>query len=175
MLNLNQHLKKNFLSTAFLKNLLQNWCLILQFTIWGTFPLAIILPAKPPNSCMQQVPHFYPIVSMAQYLYVYPTICVCVHPKGSRTTRDSSFRISNFLSLLSEFVKLPQYAVWSTQSLSKSEGLTSHWRWWVFQCAGDILVPLHYHCTPYLVTITQLLKGNNTFFVDMTLLLEWFS
>lgn len=45
----------------------------------------------------------------------------------------------------------------------------------MFQCAGDLLVPLHYHCTPYLVTITQRLKGNNTLLVNMTLLLEWFS
>lgn len=177
LLNLNKHFSKNFTSATFLKNLLLNQCLILLFTICGTFFPCINSASKTPKQLYaeQQVPHFYP---------VYDTISICLShslcmwPSQRLMKKQLETAVSAFPNSIPWSLNVSNYhnMLAAEHNLqSKPEGLNSHWRWWVFQCAGDILVPLHYYRTPYLVTITQLLKGNNILFVNTTLLLEWFS
>lgn len=62
LLNLNKRFSKDFPSTAFLKNLLQNQCLILSFTMWHLSP-CINSASKTPKQlhAEQQVPRFYPV------------------------------------------------------------------------------------------------------------------
>lgn len=113
----------------------------------------------------------------SRYVCAYPRFSVHSHPRGSGTTRDRGFCRSSIPSLHSvNFLNQHHCVRARVSSLpSKPEGLNSHWRRWGLQCDGDLLVPLHYHRTPSLVTIRQLLEGNNTPFVNVTLLLERFS
>lgn len=119
LLNLNKHFWRNFSSTAFLKNPVQNRCLILLFTIWGTFSLAIILPAKPPNSYMQSSKYLTFTQSVTNiYIFIPQFVYVVILKGHEQTTRDSSLCISSFQSLLSECVKTTT-TCWLEYTISK--------------------------------------------------------
>lgn len=62
----------------------------------------------------QQVPHFYTVCDTI-YMFIPQSVYVVILKAEEQTTRESSFCIFKFHSLLSECIKLPRHAGWRTQ------------------------------------------------------------
>lgn len=124
-LNLNQHLKKSFPRSAFLKHLLQDRCLILSSTICDTSSYGSHLSGKLCRvaNTLQQEENAY--ILIPQLLYV------AIQKAHEETIAYTSFYISNFSDFYSPFSVSMSNQHHSMLAgvlnlANKSEGLNSH-------------------------------------------------